>query len=83
MPVVSNYGIGDTDVLLENEKVGAVVRDFTAADYLASLQKIDELTKRENFVKYCRDVASKHFDLQKIGGERYRGIYRRLLSDKV
>lgn len=83
LPVVSNAGVGDLDVLIESEKVGVISEGFTEADYLKALEEIDKLKKKPNLAEHCRSVASKHFDLYEIGGERYRKIYRRLLLDKI
>lgn len=83
LPVISNAGVGDLDALIEGEKVGVISDGFTEADYLKTIQEIDKLKKQPNLAKHCRAVALKHFDLYKIGGERYRKIYRRLLSGKI
>jgi glycosyltransferase involved in cell wall biosynthesis len=80
LPVVSNSGIGDTDDLIEKENVGAILNDFTQDDFSIALKKIDALFERENPAKHCFETARRHFDLSKIGGERYRRVYRKLLQ---
>jgi glycosyltransferase involved in cell wall biosynthesis len=83
LPVISNAGVGDLDSLIEVEDVGVISGGFTEADYLKVLQEIDKLKKQANLATHCRAVALKHFDLYKIGGERYRKVYRYLLKDII
>jgi glycosyltransferase involved in cell wall biosynthesis len=80
LPVVSNSGIGDTDALIETENVGAILNDFTEKDFANALEKIDALCLRENLAEHCFETARKYFDLSRIGGERYRRVYQKLLQ---
>ena len=80
LPVISNAGIGDLDALIEEEKVGAVLREFSETDYLAALNTIDDLKRNENLGKHCRDISLKYFDLENVGGKSYQNIYRHLLE---
>jgi len=80
LPVVSNYGIGDSDNLIEGEKVGVILRGFADEDYLEALKKTDALLQQENLEEHCRNIARKFFDLNEIGGEGYRRLYQNLLQ---
>jgi glycosyltransferase involved in cell wall biosynthesis len=80
LPVVSNYGIGDTDYLLETENVGIILRGFEEKDYRETLEKIEELLQDKSLRERCRQAAYKNFDLETIAGERYRKVYRKLLN---
>ncbi|GIU82238.1 MAG: glycosyltransferase [Acidobacteria bacterium] len=80
LPVVSNSGVGDLDELIEKEKVGVILREFTQDGYSKALEEIIALSKDETCRERCRRVAREYFDLERIGGERYRRIYRRLLQ---
>lgn len=82
LPIISNAGIGDLDALIEREKVGAVLSDFTEKDYAAALQTVNALLENENLRERCRRTAYEHFDLEAVGGARYRRVYRELLNDK-
>lgn len=79
LPVVANRGVGDTDKILENHGVGVIIDDLTgdgldsAAGKLAGLMQDPELAGR------CRRVARDYFDLETVGGARYREVYRRIL----
>ncbi len=78
LPVVYNAGIGDTDELVERERVGVIVRNFDASAYQAAAEQaltlVNELTVNER----CRRVARQFFDLHTVGGQRYVNVYRRL-----
>jgi glycosyltransferase involved in cell wall biosynthesis len=77
LPIVANRGVGDVDMLIDSSRVGAVADHFTKADYIAAFQKIKQLGPVS---EHCRDVAKQKFDLGRVGGDRYRRIYNRLLE---
>lgn len=83
LPIISNSGVGDLDALFEGEKVGVILRGFAEADYLEALERIKDLRRQKDLEEHCRDISSKYFDLYKIGGEGYRKVYRRLLTNKL
>lgn len=78
LPVVSNGGIGDTDQLLEGERVGVVVRHFTPEELARAARAALALASEEGMKERCVEVARRHFDLRTIGGERYANVYRRI-----
>jgi glycosyltransferase involved in cell wall biosynthesis len=78
LPVISSTGIGDTDELLTQERVGVVFRDFTEQDYLQALRAVEVLRQDDRLAERCREVARRRFDLDSIGGTRYRRLYQRL-----
>jgi glycosyltransferase involved in cell wall biosynthesis len=80
LPIVSNCGVGDVDEMLLEERVGVIVDDFTAEDYAAALAGAIELKEEENFTENAQTAARSRFDLERIGGARYRRIYERLLN---
>lgn len=82
LPIVSNAGVGDLDALIEREKVGAVLRGFSEEDYFGALQKIGALLEDKNLRERCRRTAFENFDLETVGGARYRKLYRQLLGKK-
>ncbi len=83
LPIISNSGVGDLDALIENEKVGAILHGFSEQDYAEALGKIDNLLKDKNLREHCREVAYRNFDLETVGGERYRNIYKKLCKIDV
>lgn len=78
IPVVSNYGIGDTDTILLSEKVGVCVKKFTQDEFNKQIRSILLLLKSEGIEKRCRIVAENHFDLSNIGGQRYLAVYEKI-----
>lgn len=80
LPVVSNAGIGDVDTLLETERVGVVVRDFTAAELARTAEVAQVLASDAGVSEHCVEVAMRHFDLQRVGAKGYRNVYRRIAA---
>lgn len=78
LPVVCNAGVGDTDELLHDERVGVVVESLTDEALAAAAEKALALTDEPSMETRCLEAARKHFDLSKVGGARYRNLYRRL-----
>lgn len=80
LPVVSNTGIGDTDELIERERVGVLVADFTREALGEAAARALALASEHDVGARCRATARAHFDLKTVGGEAYRRVYRRLAS---
>jgi glycosyltransferase involved in cell wall biosynthesis len=80
LPVVCNAGVGDVDALIEGERVGVVLRELSDDAYRAALVEVESLRREEGFAERCRACAVRHFDLEKVGGRRYRRLYRRVLG---
>ncbi len=79
LPIITNRGVGDIDDLIEINKVGAIVKDFSPASYRAALKQIDDLNGVE---PVCREVAAAEFDLEAVGGQKYGRVYERLLEGR-
>jgi len=80
LPVVCNPGVGDLDQLIEGERVGVLVRDFTPDAYRQGLTELETLSAEGGIPERCRRSAWRRFDLATVGGEKYRQLYRRLLK---
>ncbi|HRJ88832.1 MAG TPA: glycosyltransferase [Pyrinomonadaceae bacterium] len=80
LPVVSNRGIGDIDELIEADSVGALLERFDDSSYELALQQIESLISDPGHRERCVASALERFDLVKVGGPRYREIYRKLLT---
>lgn len=79
LPIVSNRGVGDVDALFEENAVGALTDDFSNSSYLKALQQLEAMG---DVSELCRQTAVEGFDLETIGGERYRRLYGRLLANE-
>jgi glycosyltransferase involved in cell wall biosynthesis len=81
LPVVCNSGVGDLDELLTTDRVGVLIREFTPAAYTRALLELDMLTQDQMLSARCRASANERFNLETVGGFKYRRLYRRLLVD--
>ncbi|MEJ7618023.1 MAG: glycosyltransferase family 4 protein [Pyrinomonadaceae bacterium] len=81
LPVISNAGIGDLDEMIESDRVGVIVREFNEAAYLSALTAVERLAQEAETAARCAESAAKRFDLEGVGGEAYRRLYRRLLEN--
>jgi hypothetical protein len=52
--------------------------DFSTESYVSALKRLEDLG---NIGEKCRETAQREFDLEKVGGERYRRLYRKLLEN--
>jgi len=81
LPVVINAGIGDTDRVIAQEDVGALVPDFNDDAYAKAAATVFRFVERpEQIRSHAREVAKRLFDLRVIGIERYARLYQGLLN---
>jgi glycosyltransferase involved in cell wall biosynthesis len=83
VPIISNSGVGDVAELLQAEKVGAVVEGFDKESYHRALDEITVLRASGRLPETCRAAAKEKFDLEQVGGSKYRSLYRKLLGKQV
>ncbi|HWS56713.1 MAG TPA: glycosyltransferase [Pyrinomonadaceae bacterium] len=83
LPVVCNAGIGDVDAVVESERVGVIVRELGRESYGRALSAVEELRREGGLEERCRDAAARRFDLETVGGESYRRLYRRVLGARA
>lgn len=81
LPIITNGGVGDVAEVIEADKVGAVVEDFSRASYLKVLQEIEILRQKGDLAAKCRESARRRFDLSEVGGAKYRFLYQRLSAN--
>jgi len=80
LPVIINAGIGDTDTIVEENKLGSVVRDFQNESYLDALNKLLELLReKDSLSDRCNMVAKEIFSLES-GVSKYFEVYNKVLS---
>lgn len=80
LPVVSNTGIGDLDVVIEDDNVGVIVRSLNLAGYVEALGTIDMLRQDPQLPGRCRSSAKNRFDMEVVGGYKYRRLYWRIFG---
>lgn len=80
VPIVTNGGVGDVAELVREEKVGAVVDGFDNESYRRAIDEIMVLRASGRLSETCRATAKERFDLEQVGGSKYRSLYRKLLA---
>lgn len=80
VPCVGNTGVGDMASILEGERVGVTLDDFSEADHNRSADRLLALLRDSELKQRCRDVATERFSLDR-GVSAYAGIYRVLMSE--
>jgi glycosyltransferase involved in cell wall biosynthesis len=76
LPVVINAGVGDSDLLITEEQVGALVSDFNEDEYTrAGSAVLAMLSDVESVRAHTRRVAERLFDVRGLGLERYARLY--------
>jgi glycosyltransferase involved in cell wall biosynthesis len=84
LSVIINAGVGDSDELVTRQKVGALVRDFNAAEFDDAIRTIQKFAEHPDETrKHTRAVAEQLFDLGRVGGARYADLYERVLNGKA
>jgi glycosyltransferase involved in cell wall biosynthesis len=78
LPVISNAGTGDVDDLLEGERVGVSITDFTQKAYAEAADKALELVAEPALRSRCKRVARERFDLRRVGASGYLRVYGRI-----
>jgi glycosyltransferase involved in cell wall biosynthesis len=77
LPIISNTGIGDLDQQITDDKVGVLIDRFDPEAYADAIQRLRALGDTAD---RCRDAAKRRFDLETVGGARYRRLYKNLLQ---
>ncbi len=81
LPLIINEGVGDSDVLITREKVGALVHEFSEPEYASASALIDDLAGYpEQTRRRTREVAERLFDVRTVGGQRYGRLYEKVLA---
>ena len=77
IPCLSNTGVGDMAGVLEGERVGVAVSEFTPDALQAGLERLLDLVSTPGIDGRCVAAAQKHFSLEE-GVKRYAQVYRSL-----
>jgi glycosyltransferase involved in cell wall biosynthesis len=77
LPVVASRGLGDSDVLLERERVGVAVDGLGDSAFERAADALLTLREEPGLAERCRRTAERHFALTE-GVRRYASVYERL-----
>jgi glycosyltransferase involved in cell wall biosynthesis len=81
LPLIINAGVGDSDTLITQERVGALVHDFDEAEYANACAVIEGFAGyQEQTRRRTREVAERLFDVRRIGTERYVRLYEQVMG---
>jgi glycosyltransferase involved in cell wall biosynthesis len=80
LPVVSTAGIGDVDELLEQNRIGVLVRDLDPSAYETAVRQAVELARDPAARERCRSVARAELSLTEVGIPRYDRLYREVAT---
>lgn len=76
VPIICNYGVGDSSEIVEKTNSGWVIKEFNTTDYTEIINKIDEELSLKNKSEII--LQSKQlFDLQ-VGVQTYENIYKKI-----
>lgn len=81
LPLIINAGIGDSDALITEDSLGALVHDFNDQAYAAAARTIDAIAAEPEQIRgRTREVAERLFDVRRTGIERYARLYEKVLA---
>lgn len=79
LPVIINSGIGDTDEITREHRVGVVVEGFDKYHYDKALNELMELLKDPDIPMRCRSTAERYYSLA-AAVDKYHAIYKNLMT---
>ncbi|MFZ1702570.1 MAG: glycosyltransferase family 4 protein [Pyrinomonadaceae bacterium] len=77
LPIIANSGVGDVDSLIRDDSVGVLIDQFDRESYIDAIEQISQLG---DISEHCRETAVRRFDLETVGGVRYRQLYESVLK---
>ncbi len=80
LPVICNAGVGDVDEVIEGDRVGVVLREFDDESFTRALQEVEALRAEGGLAERARESAERRFDIERVGGAKYRRLYARLAA---
>jgi glycosyltransferase involved in cell wall biosynthesis len=75
LPIIANRGVGDVDELLSTNGTGWLVDNFTDEEFASAISSLSN--RLANRLERSQE-ARREFDLENLGGRRYRRLYRHL-----
>ena len=79
VPCLGNSGVGDMEAVLEGERTGVALSDFSASDRFAAVERLFALLDDPDLAPRCRGTAERLFSLD-VGVAAYAKIYQELLA---
>ncbi|MEW6409545.1 MAG: glycosyltransferase, partial [Nitrospirota bacterium] len=79
IPVIINYGMGDTEKIVKENRVGVVVDEFSEERYIKAVNDLKDLMRENDLKNRCRKTAKQYLSLDS-GIEKYFDIYNSLVG---
>lgn len=77
VPCLGNAGVGDMKEILEGERVGVVLNDFSEDEITDAMKRLLRLVREPETAHRCRETALRLFSLRS-GASKYEEIYHQL-----
>jgi glycosyltransferase involved in cell wall biosynthesis len=80
LPIVTSAGIGDLDEQVSPHRVGVALSQFDEDAMIAAVHDIETLRRDPQLASRCRHLARTTYDLERVGGARYRRLYEAVVA---
>ena len=81
LPVILNAGIGDSDEILSQSNVGAVISQFDNVEYSRAWDRIETARANVDHLRQrTQELARRSFDLSAVGCKRYMRLYDNVMQ---
>lgn len=80
IPCLGNVGVGDMASILESERVGVALGDFSEVAMREAITRLLQLVRELGIQQRCRQVALRYFSLE-MGVRKYTDIYCELMGE--
>jgi len=80
LPLIINAGIGDSDSLVIDWQAGVLIKELNEPSFDRAYGELKGFTNNNGVKAKARQVAERLFDLDTIAGERYAGLYEKVLN---
>ena len=78
VPVAISSGIGDCEKIINDDKIGVVLHEFSESEYKSAYEDVEGFSKEREYVsRRCRQAAERLFSLER-GIEKYQSVYEQM-----
>ncbi len=78
IPLIISSEMGDVRTIVNQNKIGVVVENFSDAEYKVKIQEYLKIKQDETLAQRCFQIAKERFSLN-MGIERYREVYNHIM----
>jgi glycosyltransferase involved in cell wall biosynthesis len=78
LPVIGNAGVGDTEEIILENNLGAIVYKFEEVEYKRAFERAMQLMNDPDFEKRAQEFVKASLSVE-VGVKMYKGIYERLV----